>query len=469
MGLRGIVNGLTLVMGTLALATGVALAVAIALTRGATARLADATTGLQAAQEVESNLLVYNLRSYLWLSTGNPEHRVVRDQAAARLDESLEVARQHVTGEEERRVLEEVQATVRAHYDRWAAAESAGGPALHGFARAGEAVEPVYRVADQLIAVNVQQARAALEESRRLGTIVEVAAVVLALAMAGLAASTAILVRRWLYRPLLAIREAIHRYAAGDRSTRAGTRAPRELADVARDFNQLAERLERERKDRTAFVGAVAHDLRNPLAALKVAASLRVRPGDDAARERRISLVRRQIDRMERMLGDFLDLSRLEAGKLDLRLEPVDVAGVARNVADLFAATSDRHQVVVHAPEPVVAHVDRGRVEQVLDNLISNAIKYSPDGGQVEVRVGLRARAAVLEVRDRGIGIAPADREVIFEPYRRLESGRGQPGIGLGLAVTRRLVEGHGGRIEVESEPGRGSTFRVELPAAGSA
>jgi signal transduction histidine kinase len=467
--LRGIVNAITLAMVGLALAAALGFAATTTLMHRATTRLSDATEGLRAAEEIESDLLVHNVQSYLWLSTGDPTHRQARDAAVGRLGDWLALARAHAVDRREVAIVDEVERAVRAHVANWETVEREGIPPLEGFRRTAASLEPAYRVADELVAVNLAQARQALAISERWNHGTDVAAAVAAVALAGVAFGGGFLLRRALYRPLLALRSAMHRFAAGDHPARADTRGPAELAEVARDFNRLADALQRERADRIAFVAAVAHDLKNPLAALKTAASRPAR-GDGAALDRRFALIRRQVDRMDRMLGDFLDISRIEAGQLELRPESVDVAHVARGVAELFGSAAAGHELVVSAPDqPVWIRADPVRIEQVFDNLISNAIKYSPDGGRVDVRVGRRDDAAVIEVQDRGIGIDPADREKIFEPFRRLDTRADLPGVGLGLAVTRKLIEGHGGRIDVDSAPGRGSTFRVELPAGGTA
>lgn len=174
----------------------------------------------------------------------------------------------------------------------------------------------------------------------------------------------------------------------------------------------------------------------------------------------------RQITRMERMLGDFLEVARIEAGQLEIRSEVHDARTLVEEVVSLFEGASQEHQLTVRLPDvPLYLDCDPLRIEQVLINLVSNAIKYSPAGSPVEV--ALEANEAELELRvtDRGVGIAEHDRERIFEPFRRVGlSQQTIPGVGLGLFVVRKIVEAHHGRIELESARGRGSTFRVFLP-----
>ncbi len=171
------------------------------------------------------------------------------------------------------------------------------------------------------------------------------------------------------------------------------------------------------------------------------------------------------------MVEDFLDAARIEAGQLTLSPEPCDVHKIAREVVDLFAGSSPRHRLeLVGEPSPVVA--DPNRLAQVITNLVSNAIKYSPSGGRVRVAVApSRVRERVeISVSDDGIGIADDKRARLFEPFSRVHSSDVDvPGAGLGLSIVKRLLDAHRGGIEVASEPGRGTTFTAWLPPAPAA
>jgi signal transduction histidine kinase len=231
----------------------------------------------------------------------------------------------------------------------------------------------------------------------------------------------------------------------------------------------MASALAAQRQAQMAFLGAVAHDLRNPLSALQLSVAV-LRVGDPASSpalvRQTVERIERQLTRMERMLGDFLDIARIEAGQLELRVEEHDAGMLVAEVAELFQATSRDHHVEVRLPaHPVPIHCDHLRIEQVITNLISNAIKYSPTGSPIEVGLVPRTDEIELRVTDHGVGISAEDRAHLFEPFRRLRvSAQGVPGMGLGLYAVHKIVEAHGGRITVESAPGAGSTFRVWLP-----
>ena len=230
---------------------------------------------------------------------------------------------------------------------------------------------------------------------------------------------------------------------------------------------------------RDEVLATISHDLKNPLASIKASAQLLQRrmtngqPPDPAQLTERLGFIARTATQMARLLDDLVDTARLEAGRdLALQLAPIDLVDlVTRVVADL-QSTSERHVLRTEVPaQAVVGEWDAARLERVLANLLANAIKYSPSGGQIVVRLRHEAADdtawAVLEVRDEGIGIPPHDLPHIFERfYRASNVVEAIPGTGLGLFVVRQIVVHHGGTITVESESGRGTTFTVRLPLA---
>ncbi|HYG69478.1 MAG TPA: HAMP domain-containing sensor histidine kinase, partial [Anaeromyxobacteraceae bacterium] len=182
---------------------------------------------------------------------------------------------------------------------------------------------------------------------------------------------------------------------------------------------------------------------------------------------RRIASCARQVDRMTRFVTNLLDVTRLRSNRLDLQLEPFDLRDLVLDVTSRFQeelARWNRH-LEVSAPEPLFGRWDRTRLDQVLTNLLTNAVRY---GATAPIAVTARRSGALVElsVRDGGEGIAPEDVARIFERFERGARAAGRGGLGLGLYIVRRIVEAHGGRIAVASTPGAGSTFTVELPTA---
>ena len=218
---------------------------------------------------------------------------------------------------------------------------------------------------------------------------------------------------------------------------------------------------------RDDVLSIVSHDLKNPIAAIKAGAGALARTAAAGTIQARVShTLLRATDRMTRLVSDLVDLASLDAGRLSMRLQPIDAAEVAAEVVQTLATVAEEEGVALRLEPPAGAApalADRERMAQVLSNLVGNAIKATSDGGEIRVRVEARPRSAVVLVTDTGHGIASEDLPHVFEPYYR-GSAR-YAGQGLGLAIAKRIVDAHGGRIWVESEVGRGSTFAVEIPA----
>jgi PAS domain S-box-containing protein len=225
---------------------------------------------------------------------------------------------------------------------------------------------------------------------------------------------------------------------------------------------------------RDDFVSVASHELRTPLTALQmqvemllpIAGSRRLALTPEQVKAK-AEMAARQIQRLNRLIGELMDVSRLTAGRLKLEREPLDLSALVRDVAVRLAdeAAKAHTAISVRGPSPVIGEWDRLRLEQVVTNLMTNALKFGA-GSPVEVTVSEQGSAARIVVSDQGIGIAPQDVERIFDRYEQAISTRTYGGLGLGLYIVRQLVEAHGGSVSVESHPGTGSAFMVELPTA---
>jgi signal transduction histidine kinase/PAS domain-containing protein len=227
---------------------------------------------------------------------------------------------------------------------------------------------------------------------------------------------------------------------------------------------------------RDEFLSIASHELRTPITSLQLAAQGLLRLVRDVSIERAppsfvvssLDTAVRQTARMAALIDRLLDVSRIQAGRLDLQIEDVDLAAVAREIVAQSQAelANARTQVVLKADAPAVGRWDKARVEQVVSNLLSNAIKY---GGNkpIEITVESDGATARLTVRDHGIGIPPEHMPRIFERFERAVSSRHYSGLGLGLYIVRRVLDALGGSVRVQSAPGKGATFVVELPQRG--
>lgn len=234
---------------------------------------------------------------------------------------------------------------------------------------------------------------------------------------------------------------------------------------VTRDVTALIE-LE---KLKDQFIAVAAHELKTPVAVMKGFAQALLRTDIDmpAPRRKMLDAINRGSDRIDRIVQDLLDISRFHAGRLDLVMEKIYILDLVAQVADRMSLSATKHQIALaRSPRFVVVLGDRDRLEQVVVNLIDNAMKYSPGGGQVEVTVALEGKEAVVNVSDRGVGI-PADKQGhIFERFYRAHTGTpfDYGGMGVGLYISKEIVSRHGGRMWFTSREGEGSVFSFSLP-----
>jgi signal transduction histidine kinase/Na+/proline symporter len=256
----------------------------------------------------------------------------------------------------------------------------------------------------------------------------------------------------------------------------------RELGDLSRaleekvsqrtaeleEANRRLQELDRLKSD---FVSTVSHELRTPLTSIR-SLSESLLTARDMSRDRQeqlLSIITEESQRLSRMIGQLLDLSRIEAGKMEWRLEPLDLGEVVAHVVKTHRGLfDDRAIALTLQPSDGTPQVegDRDKIVQVLTNLLSNAAKFTPSGGQVWVRTFRESGQAVVEVEDTGIGIPPGQIEVIFDRFRQIgDTLTAKPeGAGLGLPISREIVHAHGGSLTVRSAAGRGSCFRMTLP-----
>ncbi len=219
------------------------------------------------------------------------------------------------------------------------------------------------------------------------------------------------------------------------------------------------------------FIDTLSHELKTPLTSIIAAAGLLEEELQTTGEESHLKLIQtiiRNSSSLETRLAELLDIVKTGSGRLQLQLEPVDmkslVLGTCMQISPLLH--NKEQQLTTDLPDSLpIIRGDGQRLEQVLLNLMNNATKFTPNGGKITVKVRQQGDGIVVEVHDDGIGIAKEQQNMLFKPYSRLNADRQRhPGLGLGLALSKQVVELHGGRIWVESEPGKGSTFSFFLP-----
>jgi signal transduction histidine kinase len=249
--------------------------------------------------------------------------------------------------------------------------------------------------------------------------------------------------------------------------------AEEELRKLHGEEKEERIKLEREREERLQFINALAHELKTPLTSIVASGGLLLEELNNGGQSQQVRLTENILSatkKLEARLSELLDMAKMESLGFKLNLELLDMRPLLHNIANelLPVATWKRQAITLDIPPSApMVNADRQRLEQVLLNLLTNAIKFSGEGG--EIKLGLREEGAevVVTVKDNGPGISEEEQARLFTPYYRVEADRQRfPGLGLGLALSKQLVELHGGRMWVESEPGKGSTFSFSLAAA---
>ncbi len=262
--------------------------------------------------------------------------------------------------------------------------------------------------------------------------------------------------------PIGDVMEAADRVAGGDYDARVDPRGPGEVRRLGRAFNEMTARLQANEDQRRRLLADVTHELRTPLSVVR--GNLEgMADGVYEPDAERLAAVIEQTRVMARLLDDLQTLSTAEAGSLHLEREPTDLAALAADVVAAFGprAAAVGVELATEADGVAVLEVDGVRIRQVLENLVTNALRHTPTGGRVAIRLARMDDAVEIAVADTGPGIPAEQLETVFDRYARsADSG----GTGLGLAIARSLVEAHRGSIRAESPPGGGATIRLRLP-----
>jgi signal transduction histidine kinase len=278
-----------------------------------------------------------------------------------------------------------------------------------------------------------------------------------------------VLLARTLTRPLQALTQATQRLASGELGQEVTVHSSDEIGELAAAFNQMSRELARAIQVRRQMTADIAHELRTPLTVIAGYIES-MSDGVLAPTPERLAVIYSEIEHLQHLVGDLRTISQADAGELSLHKQPVAVQDLMEHAQAAFEHNAEQKGIALDVQPggdtpPVV--VDEIRMTQVLSNLLSNALRYTPPGGHITLGAEANAGGVDLSVRDTGTGIPAVDLPFVFNRFYRADKSRSDEGeSGLGLAIVKALVEAHGGTIEALSELGRGTTMRIHLPAA---
>ena len=242
-----------------------------------------------------------------------------------------------------------------------------------------------------------------------------------------------------------------------------------EIERLATTFNSMLDRIHALVTGMKEVTDNIAHDLKTPITRIRSAAEMILTKGDYTDESGGLAATTiEECDRLQKMINVILDISEAETGVMKLNLDLLDVAALIEKVVDIYQYVAEEKNIIIHMNSPDGLHVkaDRTRISQAIANLLDNAIKYTPEGHQIDLNASRKGGEVVIAVKDTGLGIPEGDLPRIWDRLYRCDQSRSEKGLGLGLSLVRAVILAHSGRVEVSSKPGKGSTFTIYLPAS---
>lgn len=428
------------------------------------ARVLKDSQAIELAHQIENAILSERREDLLWRVTGDTAYLKLKSSFLERSTPLVRALADPGTSTQGKEKISHI----RQLFEQYRA-DSLAEPA--------QPLEEASRSADVLLSAveefreqNHAQMTETLTLSKRLDTVVDRWSIGLILFVLFFTACNSLLLLKRIILPTFALSQVAERFGRGEAAARATVYYNDELGMLSRAFNEMTENISLLQQDRRHFIASLAHDIKNPL--VLIGGTARRLKKKQAVVEEKMPLldcIIEQADAVEELIGEFVDTVRLEEGNVALSMAEVDLHGLLKTIhAKQVTMISSHH--LRYEGTPCLVQGDARRLERVINNLISNAVKYSERNSTIEIRLRREQEQAVIVVKDAGVGIPPEKISTLFQPFRRLNQTKDMAkGSGLGLFSAKKIIDGHGGRITINSEPGCGTTVMVELPLCHNA
>ncbi len=423
-------------------------------------KLAESVESAAAAQKIQESFAAHRRQALINIDQ--------TETARLALLESAEELTEFSSSSDEDIIIKKVQQNVSAYLKNFDTMKANGSNSQHIREVGSHEYYETLEAIQELTKFNLDEAKYLQKETDQQNYANRLLTAI-AFAMLSISFATLLLgLRRFLYKPIVKLQNTIEDFEFGENTNQIEKiGGADEIQSIAASFKKLSYKLSKQKDMQYTFLSSIAHDLKNPLGAIKMSAEL---ISDDKGlspqSHEMLGIIARQTDHLTRLINDLLDTARFESGHMEYRFKPCDIRKIIQDSAILHSSLSKAHQIDIHLPQtPIFVLCDEQRMTQVLNNLLNNAIKYSPHGGRIEVKAVPEEKHVTIQVTDSGVGILQEDLDKIFEPYHRSKMTRDSiPGVGLGLSVSKKILQAHeDGQIFVSSEAGKGTTFTISL------
>lgn len=428
--------------------------------------ISKAGDSIRVANRLKIKLLVHNRNTFLHQVTGDPSQHESKVIKQKQISELLKLAEQSSSSAEEDALLVEVRETINLYLKQLNQIKESPLSSSVKYALATREADKALLTIDRFIELNQNQKDKLMLQVNKLNSNASQTAILIFVLGMIVLFIIVIAVLIWITRPMNEIARSIEKYIQGQSTIRITAKGLKELQLIATNFNSMVQSLEEQKKDQLRFIACIAHDLRTPLTSMSIASQLLAQKASEA-NHKLSRVIYQQVRNFDRLVGDLLDITNIEAGRLDLNISETDIKTLITDAVELHRVGTNLHHFKIEiTEEPLICNCDSSRLLQVINNILSNAIKYSPNGGTIELKAWNDHNLIKIMIKDQGIGIDVEDLENIFKPFQRTKMTKETiPGIGLGLSVSRRIVEAHEGTLTVKSVLKQGSEFMVTLPS----